>query len=248
MNINIQANPVALGQAAAKQAAAVLNRAIREKGSARLILSTGQSQFETLEALLAETVDWSRVELFHLDEYIGLPMSHPASFRRYLTDRFISRIQLQAVHLVDGEGDVAATIRDLNAAVSSADVDLGLIGIGENAHIAFNDPPADFDTTVPYLVVNLDENCKKQQVREGWFPDLEHVPAQAISMSVRQILKCRTIISCVPHLVKAAAVRKALEPAVTNLAPASILKTHPDIALYLDEQSASALDPAMRTR
>ena len=246
MNINISKDPASLGEAAAKQAAKVLSEAISKSGKARLILSTGQSQFETLQALLASDVDWSRVEMFHLDEYIDLPVSHPASFRRYLNERFISKIQLKTVHLVDGEGDIQATIQALSEAVAAEPVDLGLIGIGENAHIAFNDPPADFTTEKPYIIVNLDDDCKAQQVREGWFPDLAHVPAQAISMSVRQILKCKTIISCVPHAVKANAVRRTLENPVSNQVPASILKTHPDVTLYLDEASASGLSEKLR--
>lgn len=246
MNINIAKDPVTLGETAARQAAKVLREAITKNGKARLILSTGQSQFETLQALLTSDVDWSRVELFHLDEYIDLPVSHPASFRRYLNERFISKIQLKAVHLVDGEGDIQATIQALSEAVAAEPADLGLIGIGENAHIAFNDPPADFTTEQPYIIVNLDDDCKAQQVREGWFPDLAHVPAQAISMSVRQILKCKTIISCVPHAVKANAVRRTLESPVSNQVPASILKTHPDVTLYLDEASASGLSEKLR--
>ncbi|NLM78243.1 MAG: glucosamine-6-phosphate deaminase [Ruminococcaceae bacterium] len=241
MKINISKTPVALGEAAAAKAAKVLRQAIEAKGKARLILSTGQSQFETLQALLAEAIDWSKVELFHLDEYIDLPDSHPASFRRYLLDRFISKIQLKSVHLVNGEGDVDAHIKALNEAVSAEQVDLGLIGIGENAHIAFNDPPADFTTEQPYIIVKLDDACKSQQVREGWFPDLDHVPTHAISMSVRQILKCRTIISCVPHAVKAKAVSLTLEKPVSNEIPATILKTHSDVTLFVDTASAASL-------
>ena len=241
MKINISKTPVALGEAAAAKAAKVLRQAIEAKGKARLILSTGQSQFETLQALLAEAIDWSKVELFHLDEYIDLPDSHPASFRRYLLDRFISKIQLKSVHLVNGEGDVDAHIKALNEAVSAEQVDLGLIGIGENAHIAFNDPPADFTTEQPYIIVKLDDACKSQQVREGWFPDLDHVPTHAISMSVRQILKCKTIISCVPHAVKAKAVSLTLEKPVSNEIPATILKTHSDVTLFVDTASAATL-------
>ena len=248
MYIQIFPDSAALGSAAAKKAAAILNESIQTRGTARLILSTGMSQFDTLSALVAEPVDWSRVELFHLDEYIGLPLSHPASFRRYLLDRFISKVSLKSVHLVDGEGDAAAQIALLNAAISSAPPDLGLIGIGENGHIAFNDPPADFDTGEPYIIVNLDENCKKQQVGEGWFPDPDHVPAQAISMSVRQILRCGTIISCVPHAVKATAVRLTLEQDISNRIPATALKKHPDVTLFLDEASAAGLSLELRVR
>lgn len=245
MKIFIFKTPEDLGKAAAEQAAKVLNEAICKKGKARLVLSTGQSQFETLQALVESDVDWKKVEMFHLDEYIGLPITHEASFRRYLMDRFISKVPLMAVHLVDGEGDVKETIKKLNEAIKAEPIDLGLIGIGENAHIAFNDPPADFATQEPFIIVELDENCKKQQVREGWFPDLEHVPDKAISMSVQQILKCRTIISCVPHAVKAKAVKMTLESPVSNQIPATILKTHPDVTLYLDEASASLLTPEL---
>lgn len=248
MRIRVLKDPVALGQAAADQAVDVLKKAIAERGSARLILSTGMSQFETLQALLASDLDFSRVELFHLDEYIGLPTSHPASFRRYLQERFISKTNLKAVHLVDGEGDLEKTIAGLNAAVTAAPIDLGLIGIGENAHVAFNDPPADFDTEEPYIIVDLDDDCKNQQVGEGWFPDLDAVPAQAISMSVKQILKCKTIISCVPHAVKAKAVARTLNNPVSNLIPATILKTHADVTLYLDEASAGQLTEAQKNQ
>lgn len=245
MKIMIQKTPGELGQVAARHAAGLLNQTIREKGYARLVVSTGMSQFETLQALLSESVDWSKVDFFHLDEYIGLPVSHPASFRRYLLDRFISKTTLRSVTLVDGEGDVESAIARLNRAVAAEPLDLGLIGIGENAHIAFNDPPADFTVEDPYIVVSLDDDCKRQQVREGWFPDLEHVPTRAISMSVKQILKCRTILSCVPHAAKARAVRLTLEKDVSPMVPATILKTHPDLVLYLDEASASELTPEL---
>lgn len=242
MKLNILTTPKALGQAAASRAANVLNMAIRERGVARLLLSTGQSQFETLAALRAAPVDWSNVELFHLDEYIDLPISHPASFRNYLNDRFIRHITLKAVHLVNGEGDIEEHIQTLNEAVTAAPIDLGLVGIGENGHIAFNDPPADFETEEPYIIVSLNDTCKKQQVREGWFPDMASVPDRAITMSVRQILKCRTILSCVPHVVKAEAVKKTLEEDITNQVPATILKKHRNATLYLDHESASMLD------
>ncbi len=242
MKIHITESAVELGEAAAKHTADILNEAIRHSGSARLILSTGMSQFETISSLLKQEVDWSRVEAFHLDEYIGLPVSHPASFRKYLTERFTDKIRLKAFHPVDGEGDTAAVIRKLNSLVAALPVDVGLIGIGENAHIAFNDPPADFGNDSPYIVVTLDEKCRAQQVREGWFPDLASVPEKAVSMSVRQIIRCRNIISSVPHAVKAQAVRMTLESHVSESVPASILKTHPAFHLYLDMNSASQID------
>ena len=247
MKIIVTGNAVELGKAAAQQAAEVLRRTIHEKGKARIVLSTGQSQFETLESLLEEDVDWSRVEAFHLDEYIGLPETHPASFRRYLNERFVSKVRLYAFHPVSGEGDVRNRIRELNRTILSEPVDVGLIGIGENAHIAFNDPPADFDEENPFIVVTLDPKCREQQVREGWFPDVESVPEKAVSMSVWQILKCRCIISSVPHLVKARAVRMTLESEITPDVPASILKTHASFHLYLDVGSASEIVRGIRS-
>ncbi|HBP38039.1 MAG TPA: glucosamine-6-phosphate deaminase [Clostridiales bacterium] len=248
MQVKVLKTAQELGQAAAGQAAIILNQALEHQETARLVLSTGQSQFETLAALIQQPVDWSRVELFHLDEYVGLPVSHPASFRKYLLERFISQVSLKTVNLVDGEGDAAANIRQLNAVIRQAPADLGLIGIGENAHIAFNDPPADFMTEEPYIVVNLSDTCKNQQVREGWFPDPASVPAQAISMSVRHILKCRAIISSVPHAVKADAVLLTLASPVSEQVPASILRTHPAASLFLDQNSAAGLSADLLER
>lgn len=248
MKISIAKSPEKLGENAAVYCADILNMAIAQKGKARLILSTGASQFETLQALIAQDIDWSRVEMFHLDEYIGLPESHPASFRKYLKERFISRVNLKAAHLVNGEGDIRKTIDDLSQELLKEPVDLGLIGIGENGHIAFNDPPADFDTKDAYIVVNLDEKCKRQQVGEGWFATVDEVPAQAISMSVHRIMQCRAIVSCVPHKVKAQAVRQTLESELTNRIPATMLVRHEEVALFLDEASASELSAATLAR
>lgn len=239
MNINISATPSQLGSDAAKLAAAKLNEAIRSKGDARLLVSTGSSQFETLAALAESDVDWRCVEVFHLDEYIGLDIKHPASFRKYLYERFISKIHVKAFYPVDGSDDVAEKISQLSEEILKKPIDLGLIGIGENGHIAFNDPPADFDTHKPYIVVYLDDRCKMQQVNEGWFPSLKAVPATAISMSVHQIMQCKTIISSVPHLVKAEAVAMTLQNDLTNLVPATMLKQHPDWHLFIDQNSAS---------
>ena len=202
MNIHIQETAQQLGQQAAHLTAQYLREAISKNGSARLILSTGSSQFETLQALVQEDVDWSKVVMFHLDEYAGLPEAHPASFRKYLKERFISLVPLGAYHLVDGD---PASIPDLTNELRKAPIDVGLIGIGENAHIAFNDPPANFETKEAYITVNLNESCKRQQVGEGWFASVEDVPAQAISMTVFQIMQCREIISSVHNKVKAKA-------------------------------------------
>ena len=239
MNINISSTPSMLGNSAADLAATKLNEAIREKGKARLLVSTGSSQFETLAALAESAVDWSCVEVFHLDEYIGLDVTHPASFRKYLYERFISKINLKAFYPVDGSDNVSEQISHLSEEILKKPIDVGLIGIGENAHIAFNDPPADFDTHKPYIVVYLDDRCKMQHVNEGWFPSLKEVPATAISMSVYQIMQCNIIISSVPHLVKAEAIAMTLQTDLSNLVPATMLKQHPDWHLFLDKNSAS---------
>ncbi len=242
MKVSVFNNSEALGIAAAAYSAEILNKCIRDKGKARLLLSTGASQFDTIKALLEEKVDWSKVEMFHLDEYVGITEEHPASFRKYLKERFVSKISLKQVHFVNGEGNVSERIEALNREISKEPIDIGLIGVGENAHIAFNDPPADFNIEDPFIVVNLDEGCKKQQVGEGWFPTIDDVPKQAISMSVKQIMKCETIVSCIPYKVKAKAVKKMLEQEITNLIPATILKNHASVSVFLDEDSASAVD------
>ena len=228
-----------LGKAAAKLAAEKINEAISKNGSARIILSTGASQFETIDALIAENVDWSKVEMFHLDEYVNLPDTHPASFRKYLRERFASKIPLKCAHYVDGNHP-EESIAKLTEEIKKAPVDVALIGIGENAHIAFNDPPADFDTRESYRVVNLDDKCRDQQVGEGWFATRNDVPAQAISMTPYQIMESKVIISCVPHAVKANAIKMMLESDVTtNLIPATLLKEHKDYYLYIDENSGA---------
>lgn len=239
MHIHIYPTTQQTGHAAAALIARKLNEAIAAKGSARLVLSTGASQFETIEALTHEDVDWSKVTMFHLDEYVALPESHIASFRKYLKERFASKVGLKEAVFVNGEGDVEANIAALTARLREEELDVGVIGIGENGHVAFNDPPADFDTDVAYKVVELDERCKRQQVGEGWFATVDDVPRQAITMTVRQIMACKVIVSVVPHTVKAEAVRNTLGQPVNNNVPATILKTHADWNLYLDADSAS---------
>lgn len=242
MNINIYPNSQDLGQAAAAHTAQKLEEAIASKGFAYLVLSTGASQLATVEALVHSAVQWDKVEMFHLDEYVGLPITHKASFRRYLQERFVSKLPLRAAHWVTDQVDC---IPELTAAISRAQVDVALIGIGENAHIAFNDPPADFEDESAFKVVTLDEACKQQQVREGWFASTAEVPREAISMTVRQILRARTIISCVPFAVKAPAIKRSLlSPTADPMVPASILKTHADFHLYVDLESWNHLDPA----
>lgn len=236
-----------LGKAAAHDAATALRTALAARGTATLVVATGASQFDTLSAFVAEPgIDWGKVTVFHLDEYVGLDATHPASFRRFLLDRFVNRLPTPpaAFHQIDGRAEPEAECRRLAALVPTGTFDVATIGIGENAHLAFNDPPADFDTEDAYLVVNLDEACRRQQVGEGWFGGLDEVPTQALSMSVRQILKSRAIFCMVPDERKAAAVQASLEGPVTNLVPASILQTHADTRLYLDPASSSRLQPA----
>ena len=232
-----------MGRAAGAEAARLIRKAISEKGTANIILATGASQFATLEQLVLEKdIAWDKVTMFHLDEYIGLPVSHPASFRKYLQERFLAKVpSLQAVFLINGEKDAAAECIRLGSAITTHTVDLALVGIGENGHLAFNDPPADFDSTQPYIVVSLDDNCRKQQLGEGWFNALEEVPLQAISMSVQQIMQSKHIICSVPDSRKAVAVKNTVMLPVSNLYPASILQKHPSCQLYLDSAAAALL-------
>jgi glucosamine-6-phosphate deaminase len=239
MIITISKNAAELGAAAARFAGTRLREAIAHNGEARLVLSTGSSQFETLGALLKEDIDWKKTEIFHLDEYIGLPVTHKASFRKYLKERFIDFIECRKFYGVDAEGNVGKVIAGLTDEIRKKPVDVGLIGIGENAHIAFNDPPADFASRDAFIVVSLDERCKMQQVGEGWFKSVDEVPEKAVSMTVWQIMQCRTIVSAVPHLVKADAVYKTLTSKLSNMIPATMLKQHLDFYLFIDYNSAS---------
>lgn len=241
MKLEILKNDTELGKKAAQYAAKLLNRAIEENGEARLVLSTGHSQLSTINELVKQEVDWSKVEMFHLDEYVALPETHKASFRKYLKERFINLVNPKAAHLVSGEGSIENILK-LTEELRKAPIDVALIGIGENAHIAFNDPPADFETKEAYIKVKLDDVCKKQQVGEGWFPTLADVPNEAITMTVYQIMQSKKIISCVPYLVKAQAVKNTLESEITNQIPATKLKEHDDWVLFLDEESASLIE------
>ena len=234
MQIVISKTSDELGRRAAALSAHRINEAIRDHGCARIVLSTGASQFDTLKYLVKEDVDWQKVEMFHLDEYIGMPETHPASFRKYLKERFVAYANVKAAHFVDG---TLAGIAALTEEIRKAPIDLGLIGIGRNGHIAFNDPPADFETDAAYLVVQLDATCRNQQLSEGWFATLDEVPKQAVSMSVKQIMACKCIISAVPHSEKAWAVAQTLKNPLTNQVPATMLKTHADFHLFVDADS-----------
>ena len=243
MELSIHRTTREMARMAAAHVAGAIMGSIEVYGSARILLSTGASQFEMFDELVKhpQDVDWSKVTMFHLDEYVGLPESHPASFRRYLKERFTSRVPLKEAVFVNGEGDVEAEIAELTRRVQEAPIDLGVIGIGENGHIAFNDPPADFDTDEAFLVVKLDDACRRQQLGEGWFPTFDAVPTHAFSMSVPQIFKSKVIVNVVPDERKAKAVKGMLEGPVTNTCPCSILQKHPCCATFLDEGSASLL-------
>src|SRR5262245_645635 len=245
MKLRLEKDRRAMSAAAARHAAGSLRQVITRAGKARIVAATGASQLEFLHELTSQPdVDWTRVELFHLDEYAGIPETHPASFRRYLRENLIDRTGIRDYHFLDGQSNLDDVRRRIGAELSQEPIDVMFAGIGENGHLAFNDPPADFDTTDPYIVVALDEACRKQQVGEGWFARIEDVPTTAISMSVRQIMQAKELLVVVPDERKAAAVKASLEGPVTPQVPASIIRTHPNVTLYLDEPAASLLQKA----
>ena len=248
MLIRVFNDRLTLGGAAAEQAANAIRRAITERGRARIIAATAASQLEFLDALTKmPCIDWSKVEAFHLDEYIGLPITHPGSFRKMMMEQLISKTGIKRYHLLDGDtGDAAAVVRKIGKELASAPIDIAFLGIGENGHIAFNDPPADFETEQPYIIVNLDEACRQQQVGEAWFANLSQVPKQAISMSARQILKAKEILAVVPDKRKAQAIKLCFEGEITPMAPASILRRHANATVFLDSNSASLLEPKLK--
>ena len=244
MKIQKLTDAATMGQAASAQGANVLREVLAKKGRANIIVATGASQFETLKCLVKEPgIDWSKVTVFHLDEYVGISEAHGASFRKYLRERFISQLPVQPTFVpVDGDAsDLNAELKRLNDLIAACPIDLCFAGIGENSHLAFNDPPADFATEVPYIVVNLDHACRQQQFGEGWFPTFDGVPKQAVSMSIRQIMKSACLILSVPDKRKAAAVKGTVEGPVTPTCPASIVQQHADCTLYVDAAAASEL-------
>jgi glucosamine-6-phosphate deaminase len=248
MLIRVFGDRISLGQAAAEQAAAAIRRAIAERGQARIIAATAASQLEFLDALTkAPGIAWSKVEVFHLDEYIGLPVTHPGSFRKMLLEQLVGKTGITHYHLLDGDvADPSEVVQRAGEELASMPIDIAFLGIGENGHIAFNDPPADFETEEPYIIVNLDKACRQQQVGEAWFADISKVPRQAISMSARQILKAREILAVVPGPRKAEAVKLCLEGTISPMAPASILRTHANATVYLDRASASLLSSRLQ--
>lgn len=246
MKITICKHVQQLGQIAAEDGAKLIRDAIARRGSANVIFATGASQFEMLTGLIvAPGIDWPKVTGFHLDEYIGLPASHPASFRRYLKERLVSRVPMREFHYIQGDAaDTADECRRLNLLIKNETIDVAFVGIGENGHLAFNDPPADFNVFKPYIVVELDDACRRQQVNEKWFETLDDVPEEAITMSVTQILKAEAIVCSVPGQRKAVAVRNTVEGPQTPDVPASILQRHPNCHLYIDRDSAALLRAA----
>lgn len=245
MLLKVFEDRTSLSQAAAEHAAGAIRRAVANGGRARIVAATAASQIEFLDALTKKRdIDWNNVEVFHLDEYIGLPISHPGSFRKMLMELLVRKTGITRYHLLDGDADdPKAVARRVGKEIASAPIDIVFLGIGENGHIAFNDPPADFETKEPYIVVNLDEACRQQQVGEAWFANISQVPKQALSMSVRQILKAKEILAVVPDTRKARAVRDCFANKISPNAPASILRTHPNATIYLDKNSASMLNP-----
>jgi glucosamine-6-phosphate deaminase len=243
MRIDIAPTKQELGRRAAVAGGELIRAALAQRGTANVILATGASQFEMLGELVKQPIDWSHVTCFHLDEYVGMPMSHPASFRKYLKERFVDQLGKPpaAFHFLDAERDPKAECQRLGAVIKKHPIDVAFIGIGENGHLAFNDPPADFETREPYITVELDDACRQQQFGEGWFPTFDAVPKQAISMSIRQILASQAIICSVPDARKAEAVGKAVEGPLTPQLPASILRNHGATTLFLDEPAAAKL-------
>src|SRR3984885_10248424 len=248
MLLKVFSDRTTLGQAAAEQAAVAIRRAKAEHGNARIVAATAASQLEFLDALTKSPgIDWSRVEVFHLDEYIGLPAPHPGSFRKMLLEQLVQKTGISHYHLLDGDAaDPSEVVNRVGTQLASRPVDIAFLGIGENGHIAFNDPPADFETEEPYIIVNLDEACRQQQVGEAWFADISQVPKRAISMSARQILKATEILAVVPGIRKAQAVKACVEDTISPVLPASILRTHPNATVYLDKNSASLLSPRLQ--
>jgi glucosamine-6-phosphate deaminase len=241
MEIIISDTKQILGMKAAQKGAELIRKAILEKRRANIIVATGASQFEMLKKLVKEDIDWSLVKAFHLDEYIGIPETHPASFRKYLKERFVDIVSPGEFNYVNGNNDPYEECSRLGKIIYNHPIDVSFVGIGENSHLAFNDPPADFETEAAYIVVTLNDDCRNQQLGEGWFPSIKEVPERAISMSIRQIMKSKAIICSVPDLRKSEAVKKTVYGDISPAIPASILREHTSCWLYLDKDSSSLL-------
>lgn len=246
LEVRIFANKEVMGACAADHAACEIASAIERRGLARIVVATGASQFAFFEAFTRQALDWSRVEVMHLDEYAGIGPEHPASFRRYLKERFVDRVHPRVFHGVRGDADdLEAECRRYAGVLSRAPVDLCVCGIGENGHLAFNDPAvADFEDTKLVKVVELDEACRRQQLGEGWFDSLDDVPRRALSQTIPSVVGSSRLIVVVPEKRKAEAVRNTILGPVGTSCPASILRRQRHAFLYLDEDSASGLDLA----
>lgn len=244
IRVEVYATKEALGMAAAQEAAKECREILSNQPTANLCFATGASQFEFIAALRQQDIEWQRIAGFHLDEYLGIQGNHPASFRRWLAERVVEPLQPKVFHFIDGDApDPKAEMDRYRRLLADNPVDIGFVGIGENGHIAFNDPPvADFSDPLPIKVVELDEACRRQQLGEGWFPTFEDVPEEAITLTVPAIMEFKRIISVIPDRRKAEAVRNALQGPIETACPASILRTHPNITMYLDEDSASLLE------
>lgn len=233
------------GKIAAEIGARLIRKAIEERGEASIILATGASQFSMLEALINQNIDWSKVVCFHLDEYIGISDSHPASFRKYLRERFLQKVgNVKEFNFINAKINPHQECKRLENIINKVQISVAFVGIGENGHLAFNDPPADFSNTEAFSVVNLDHKCRLQQLNEGWFSSFGEVPEKAISMSIQQIMKSKKIIATVPDSRKATAVKNTIEGPVSPLCPASIMQEHKDCTIILDQSSASLLNPS----
>lgn len=243
LKIEVYNNTEELGKAAAISVANKLNDAISEKGFANLILATGASQFQFLEHLQKQKIDWKRITVFHLDEYLGMPVTHPASFCKYLKERILDKVQPEKVYYLEGDAtEIEETVANYETLLKNHPVDVACIGIGENGHIAFNDPPvADFNDPKLVKIVELDEACRKQQLGEGWFPTFEDVPTHALSLTIPAILSSKHISCVVPDERKAEAVFNTINAEISTACPATILRTHSDTILFLDKNSASKL-------
>jgi len=241
MKIEVFKTKNEMGKAAAEEAARILTDTIKEKGEATFIAATGASQFEFLENLTSiSSIDWSKTTMFHLDEYVSIPETHPASFRKYLKERLVNKVNPGSVNLIKGDVEKPESECDrLDKIIKQKEIDIAFVGIGENGHLAFNDPPADFDTEKAYLVVKLDDACRKQQLGEGWFKNFNEVPKRAISMSIKQIMKSKNIICTVPDSRKAQAVKDCFgNQSISPEYPSSILKNHENCFVFLDEESS----------
>lgn len=245
MKIEVYPSRESMGVAAARATAEALKEIGRSHETIAVIFATGASQLATLDALTKiEELPWDRVRGFHMDEYIGLPIDHPASFRGYLRDKLTSKVPIKEFFEVDGTApDPKEVCRYYAQVLRSSDPQLCLLGIGENGHLAFNDPDlADFNDPLDVKVVHLDSMCRQQQAAEGWFNTSEDVPEYAITLTIPTLLRVPKLIVSVPGSRKAKIMRRALEEAISTECPATILRTHPDVTVYLDKDSAAQLD------